>query len=75
VVDIDHPDIEEYINWKFKEEQKVAALVTGSKFVAKHLKAIMKACFSCEGGDNGDCDDPNRNPALKREIRAAKKDQ
>ena len=31
VVDVDHPDIEEYINWKVKEEQKVAALVTGSK--------------------------------------------
>ncbi|MGZ2379815.1 ribonucleotide reductase alpha subunit [Rhizobium brockwellii] len=73
VVDIDHPDIEEYINWKVKEEQKVAALVTGSKVVAKHLKAIMKACFNCEGGDNGDCYDPNKNPALKREIRAAKK--
>jgi ribonucleoside-diphosphate reductase alpha chain len=25
VVDIDHPDIEEYIDWKVKEEQKVAA--------------------------------------------------
>jgi ribonucleoside-diphosphate reductase alpha chain len=34
VVDIDHPDIEDYINWKVKEEQKVAALVTGSKIVA-----------------------------------------
>ncbi|MBB3453454.1 ribonucleoside-diphosphate reductase alpha chain [Rhizobium sp. BK313] len=74
VVDIDHPDIEEYINWKVKEEQKVAALVTGSKIVAKHLKAIMKATVNCEG-DNGDCFDPAKNPALKREIRAAKKDQ
>ena len=25
--------------------------------------------------DNDDCFDPNKNPALKREIRAAKKDQ
>ena len=31
VVDVDHPDIEDYIDWKVKEEQKVAALVTGSK--------------------------------------------
>ncbi|MDL2398403.1 vitamin B12-dependent ribonucleotide reductase [Rhizobium mayense] len=74
VVDIDHPDIEEYINWKVKEEQKVAALVTGSKIVAKHLKAIMKAAVNCEG-DNDDCFDSAKNPALKREIRAAKKDQ
>jgi len=74
VVDIDHPDIEEYINWKVKEEQKVAALVTGSKIVARHLKAIMKACVNCEA-DGEDCFDPSKNPALKREIRAAKKDQ
>ncbi|MDA4846729.1 vitamin B12-dependent ribonucleotide reductase [Hoeflea poritis] len=74
VVDIDHPDIEAYINWKVKEEQKVAALVTGSKVVASHLKAIMKACVNCEGPD-GDCFDPKKNPALKREIRAAKKAQ
>ncbi len=33
VVDVDHPDIEDYIDWKVKEEQKVAALVTGSKIV------------------------------------------
>ena len=72
VVDIDHPDIEDYIDWKVKEEQKVAALVTGSKTVQKHLKAIMKACVNCEGpGDT--CFDPQQNPALKREIRAARK--
>ncbi len=74
VVDIDHPDIEAYIDWKVKEEQKVAALVTGSKIVAKHLKAIMKACVNCEA-DNDECFDPAKNPALKREIRAAKKDE
>ena len=31
VVDVDHPDIEAYIDWKVKEEQKVAALVAGSQ--------------------------------------------
>ncbi|WP_438748329.1 vitamin B12-dependent ribonucleotide reductase [Pararhizobium sp. O133] len=74
VVDIDHPDIEDYINWKVKEEQKVAALVTGSKIVAKHLKAIMKACVNCTA-DNDACYDPKQNPALKREIKAAKQSQ
>jgi len=74
VVDIDHPDIEEYIDWKVKEEQKVAALVTGSKVVAQHLKAIMKACVNCEA-DNDACFDPKENPALKREVKAAKKNQ
>ena len=72
VVDVDHPDIEDYVNWKVKEEQKVAALVAGSKACAKHLSAVMKACVNCEGSGD-DCFDPAKNPALKREIRAAKK--
>ncbi|MEP9398238.1 vitamin B12-dependent ribonucleotide reductase [Mesorhizobium sp. KR2-14] len=72
VVDIDHPDIEAYIDWKVKEEQKVASLVTGSKIVKQHLTRIMAACVNCEGHDD-DCFDPAINTALKREIRAAKK--
>jgi ribonucleoside-diphosphate reductase alpha chain len=78
VVDVDHPDIEEYIDWKVKEEQKVAALVTGSKIIKQHLAAIMKACVNCEAGSaetRDDCFDPSKNPALKREVRAAKKNQ
>ena len=72
VVDADHPDIESYIDWKVKEEQKVAALVTGSKIVKQHLAKIMAACVNCEGHDD-DCFDPTINTALKREIKAAKK--
>ncbi len=74
VVDADHPDIEAYVDWKVKEEQKVAALVTGSRIVRQHLTAIMKACVNCEGHDD-DCFDPAVNTALKREIKAAKKNQ
>jgi ribonucleoside-diphosphate reductase alpha chain len=44
VLDLDHPDIEEFINWKVVEEQKVAALVTGSQFLSRHLNAILRAC-------------------------------
>ena len=72
VVDVDHPDIEAYIDWKVKEEQKVAALVTGSKLVSKHLKAVMKACINCDGPDES-CFDPEKNPALKREIKLARR--
>ena len=72
VVDADHPDIEAYIDWKVKEEEKVAALVAGSKTLARHLKAILKACVNCEGYGDA-CFDPEKNPALKREIRAARK--
>ena len=71
VVDVDHPDIEAFIDWKVKEEEKVAALVTGSKIVKKQLKAILRACVNCEGpGD--DCFNPEKNPALKREIKLAR---
>jgi ribonucleoside-diphosphate reductase alpha chain len=72
IVDIDHPDVEAFIDWKVKEEQKVAALVTGSKVVSKHLKAVMKACVNCEAAGDA-CFDPERNPALKREVKAARK--
>jgi len=44
-LDIDHPDIEDYINWKVVEEQKVASLVVGSQLSNMHLNAIMKACY------------------------------
>jgi ribonucleoside-diphosphate reductase alpha chain len=72
VVDIDHPDIEQYIDWKVLEEQKVANLVTGSKINQRHLKAILKACVNCQGSGD-DCFDPDKNPVLRREIKAARK--
>ena len=72
IVDTDHPDIEAFIDWKVKEEQKVAALVTGSKINQKHLKAVLKACVNCEGSGD-DCFNPEKNPALKREIKLARR--
>ncbi|WP_407525740.1 vitamin B12-dependent ribonucleotide reductase [Methylobacterium oryzisoli] len=72
IVDVDHPDIEPFIDWKVKEEQKVAALVTGSKVAARHLKAVMRACVNCEAEGDA-CFDPERNPALKREVKAARR--
>ncbi|MBR2535881.1 MAG: vitamin B12-dependent ribonucleotide reductase [Hyphomicrobium sp.] len=73
VVDVDHPDIEEYITWKVREEQKVAALVTGSNICQKRLKAVMKACVNCEA-DGDACYDAAKNPKLKIAIREAKRD-
>ena len=72
IVDTDHPDIEQFIDWKVIEEQKVAALVTGSKINQKHLKPILKACVNCEGSGD-DCFDPEKNPVLRREIKAARR--
>lgn len=42
IVDIDHPDIEEFVNWKMNEEKKVAALVSGSKAIKKSLNKIIQ---------------------------------
>ncbi len=73
-VDIDHPDIETYIDWKVIEEQKVAALVAGSKITEKHLNLIMAACHGAEALALGAGRfDPSKNAALKREIRAARR--
>ncbi len=70
IVDIDHPDIETFINWKVIEEQKVACLVAGSKLLKKHLNAILQACGD---GDKDASFDPAINSALRKEIVAARK--
>jgi ribonucleoside-diphosphate reductase alpha chain len=72
IVDTDHPDIEQFIDWKVIEEQKVACLVTGSRINHKHLRAVLKACVNCEGSGD-DCFDPEKNPVLRREIKAARR--
>ena len=66
-VDVDHPDIEEYINWKVVEEQKVAALVAGSKLTAKNLKSVMEACNIATYSDK-DRLNPKINIELKKSI-------
>jgi ribonucleoside-diphosphate reductase alpha chain len=94
IVDADHPDIEAFIDWKVKEERKVAALVAGSKTLEKSLKAILRACVNCGGPSDlasmsiyrnieiegakdhrkhDDCFDPEKNPALKKEIKLARR--
>ncbi len=72
IVDVDHPDIEAFVDWKVVEEEKVAALVAGSKLAARHLKRIMAACHAPEHAAADRCD-PAQNPDLKREIRAARR--
>jgi ribonucleoside-diphosphate reductase alpha chain len=69
-VDIDHPDIEQYINWKVVEEQKVAALVAGSKLCNKHLNSVMAACDRAAGAAGFD---PKVNKALRAAVSAARK--
>src|SRR6202795_4627573 len=66
VLDLDHPDIEEFVNWKVIEEQKVAALVAGSKALNRHLNAIMKACHDWPNAQERF--DRKRNPHLRRAV-------
>ncbi|MFD2232907.1 vitamin B12-dependent ribonucleotide reductase [Phaeospirillum tilakii] len=70
VVDIDHPDIEKFIEWKAHEEQKVAALVAGSRLAARHLPEVLAACGEGEGEARFD---PRRNPRLKAAVLAARR--
>jgi ribonucleoside-diphosphate reductase alpha chain len=72
VLDVDHPDIEDFIDWKTREEAKVAALVTGSRTMKRRLDAIVRACANCDGGSE-DCFDPAKNAALAREIANARR--
>ena len=72
IVDADHPDIEDFINWKVIEEQKVASIVAGSKMHEQKLNALFAAIKAWDGSAD-DAYDPARNEALKKAIRDAKK--
>jgi len=73
-LDMDHPDIVKFIDWKVTEEQKVAALVAGSKAMKQHLGDIMRACTKTV--DAATADDrylPSKNEDLKKAIKHAKR--
>ncbi len=65
IVDVDHPDVEEFVLWKVLEEQKVAGLVAGSRVLARQLGGVHAACA---GGV-----DFRKNAELRRAIAVALK--
>ncbi len=72
-LDLDHPDIEEFIAWKVVEEQKVAAMVAGSRMIRQQLSGLVNSARI--SGNNGDSvyeTDPNKNKELKSAIRTAR---
>jgi ribonucleoside-diphosphate reductase alpha chain len=74
IVDIDHPDVEQFIAWKAQEEQKVAALVAGSQLSSKYLNQVIQACQEAvEDGEEEDRFKPDKNPSLKTAIFACRK--
>lgn len=71
-LDLDHPDIEKFIDWKVEEEKKVASLVTGSVINNRYLNAILKACNASIVKEE-DRFLPAQNPELKKAIIEARK--
>jgi len=65
-LDLDHPDIEEYIDWKSSEEEKVSALVIGSNILQKHANVLMDAIW--EHADDEGRFDQNTNLGLRRAM-------
>jgi ribonucleoside-diphosphate reductase alpha chain len=70
VLDLDHPDIEEFVNWKVTEEQKVADLVTGSRLMNKHLNAILRAVHTHPAA--AERLDPAKNANLRKAVLEAR---
>ena len=71
-LDLDHPDIEEYIDWKPSEEEKVSALVIGSTILQKHADLIMEAVWG--HGDEEGRFSQKTNLGLKKAMVAAIRD-
>ena len=70
-LDMDHPDIENFINWKLTEEEKVAALVAGSQHLQNHGNEILAAIQAHP--DDGSRFDQSVNKVLAKSINSALK--
>ncbi|MEM9233195.1 MAG: adenosylcobalamin-dependent ribonucleoside-diphosphate reductase, partial [Pseudomonadota bacterium] len=70
IVDIDHPDIMDFVSWKAVEERKAAALIAGSVVVKRHVDAV----FTATAGDDDHRFDLQRNARLKQVMHQARRD-
>ena len=71
-LDLDHPDIEEYIDWKSSEEEKVSALVIGSNILQQHANALMDSIWAHEDDDSRF--DQSKNSSLHKTMVQAIRD-
>lgn len=69
-LDIDHPDVEAFIDWKVIEEGKVASLVAGSKAIKRIIQDIFHAVRGCV--EQPSLINPKKNELLAQALRKAK---
>ncbi len=70
VLNADHPDIEEFVTWKVREERKVADLVIGSRILQEQLNAILAAAHDTRIPEAARLD-VALNPHLRNAVRKA----
>ena len=69
-LDLDHPDVQEFITWKVREEQKVSDLVVGSLACQRRLNEIMSAAHDESVPETARLD-PSLNVNLRKAMRSA----
>lgn len=69
-LDIDHPDIEEFVEWKVREENKVAGLVTGSMLIKKSMTTLLHSIAGAN--ESPVLLDPEKNDKLREALLTAK---
>ena len=69
ILDIDHPDVEDFISWKVDEEAKVSALVAGARTLQRAFDDMLASITGHD--DEATRYDPVVNSALATSIRAA----
>lgn len=70
-LDLDHPDIREFVGWKASEEEKVASLVAGSHLIERSLNRILKSVGTTKlkGDERFDL---KKNKELRESLKEAK---
>ena len=70
ILDADHPDIESYVDWKPREEYKVACLAAGSALIRHHVERVRSAAARSDlpPASRASLD---ANPALRDSVRNA----
>ncbi len=69
-LDLDHPDILQYVNWKMKEEEKVSALIAGASSLQNNANKILESIESFDG-DVESSTDVSKNIELAKSIKRA----